>query len=291
MGREIQLDLFKENNNEQTSGELKISSREIAELTGKRHRNVLRDCDVLNEKYSKLSLRKAVDDVDTSRDVKYERYKREQYKYLKSSTFGVLNNFFNSSVNVYPKIEMGYYTLHSTGGQKHREFYLTKTQTFDLMTGYNLELRIKVNRRWEELERQQCEAHSSYISEDVLCELVDKIDENKKLRAENELMLSKAKFYDDVMDSESLVDIKNVADVLNFKGVDRIKLFDFLRNKSVLMSDNLPYHKYVKLGYFNVIEIKYFDHQRVQHVIILKTMVYQKGLEFISKLLKREFRN
>lgn len=291
MGREIQLVLLNENNNEQTSGELKISSREIAELTGKRHRNVLRDCDVLNEKYSKLSLRKAADDVDTSRDVEYERYKREQYKYLKSSTFGVLNNFFNSSVNVYPKIEMGYYTLQSTGSQKHREFYLTKTQTFDLMTGYNLELRIKVNRRWEELERQQREAHSSYTSKDVLCELIAKIDENKKLRAENELMLSKAKFYDDVMGSESLVDIKNVADVLNFKGVDRIKLFEFLRNKSVLMNDNLPYRKYVKLGYFNVVEIKYFDPQRVQHIIILKTMVYQKGLEFISKLLKKEFRN
>jgi hypothetical protein len=25
-------------------------------------------------------------------------------------------------------------------------------QTFDLMTGYNVELRIKVNRRWKELE-------------------------------------------------------------------------------------------------------------------------------------------
>jgi len=35
-----------------------ISSREIAEITGKRHDNILRDCDVLNENYEKLSLLK-----------------------------------------------------------------------------------------------------------------------------------------------------------------------------------------------------------------------------------------
>jgi hypothetical protein len=28
-------------------------------------------------------------------------------------------------------------------------------QTFDLMTGYNKELRIKVNRRWEKLESRK----------------------------------------------------------------------------------------------------------------------------------------
>ena len=33
-------------------------------------------------------------------------------------------------------------------------FELTKMQTFDLLTGYNTELRIKVNRRWAELEAQ-----------------------------------------------------------------------------------------------------------------------------------------
>ena len=33
-----------------------MSSREIAELTGKRHDHVLRDCDVLNENYKKMAL-------------------------------------------------------------------------------------------------------------------------------------------------------------------------------------------------------------------------------------------
>jgi phage regulator Rha-like protein len=33
-----------------------MSSREIAELTGKEHKNVLADCDKLNESYRKLTL-------------------------------------------------------------------------------------------------------------------------------------------------------------------------------------------------------------------------------------------
>lgn len=58
MEKETQLDLFKTDSNGQTSGELRISSREIAELTGKRHDHVLRDCDVLNENYENLQLPK-----------------------------------------------------------------------------------------------------------------------------------------------------------------------------------------------------------------------------------------
>ena len=36
----------------------RMSSREIAEITGKRHDHVLRDCDKLNENYEKLGLPK-----------------------------------------------------------------------------------------------------------------------------------------------------------------------------------------------------------------------------------------
>ncbi|CAG5003137.1 hypothetical protein DYBT9275_03068 [Dyadobacter sp. CECT 9275] len=38
--------------------------------------------------------------------------------------------------------------------REFREMTLAKMQTMDLMTGYNIELRIQVNRRWEEPENQ-----------------------------------------------------------------------------------------------------------------------------------------
>lgn len=52
-----------------------------------------------------------------------------------------------------PKVGEGTYYHKNTGAQKHKLYYLTKIQTLDLMTGYNVELRIKINRRWEELEK------------------------------------------------------------------------------------------------------------------------------------------
>lgn len=52
-----------------------------------------------------------------------------------------------------PKVGQGYYTLTNTGDQQHREYYLTKEQTLDLVTGYNVDMRIKINRRWLALEQ------------------------------------------------------------------------------------------------------------------------------------------
>lgn len=196
MKKELQLDLFKENVNEQTTNELKISSREIAELTGKRHDNVLRDCDILNQNYEKMTLL---------------------------------------------KIEEGYYTHPNTGNQQHREYLLTKIQTLDLMTGYKADLRIKVNRRWEELEKQQAETKLPQNYIEALEALLVSEKEKLKLQEENKLMLPKAEFYDDVTGSDSLIDMKEVAKVLNFKNIGRNKLFELLRNKSVLMRDNTPY--------------------------------------------------
>lgn len=52
------------------------------------------------------------------------------------------------------KIGQGYFTHPSTGSQQHREFLLTKEQSIDLVTGYRADIRIRINRRWAELEAQ-----------------------------------------------------------------------------------------------------------------------------------------
>ena len=50
-----------------------------------------------------------------------------------------------------PKVGECDYTADN--GQTYREFRLTKEQTIDLITGYRADLRIKINRRWQELEQ------------------------------------------------------------------------------------------------------------------------------------------
>jgi len=89
-----------------------MSSFEIAQITGKQHKHVMRDIRELNKVYENLHQ---------------------------------------------PKIGHMLKITELPNGAKRKDpyFELTKIQTWDLLTGYNAELRIKVNRRWAELEAQE----------------------------------------------------------------------------------------------------------------------------------------
>lgn len=70
----------------------------------------------------------------------------------------------------------------------------------------------------------------------------------------------------------------------------RTRLFAFLRNMRILMSDqfhkNIPYQAYIDRGYFKLIKEPFFIGP-VQH-IRFKTVVTPEGLEFIKKILSKE---
>ena len=114
------------------------------------------------------------------------------------------------------------------------------------------------------------------------------VDEEKIVKRPT--TLDKVEFYNDVIGFEDLIDIKNVTKVLNIEGFDNTELFDFLKSKSIFMGNNQPYQKYVDCGYFRVVEIKWYDYRRATVEIVIKTMVFQKGLDFISKLLKQHYK-
>lgn len=108
-------------------------------------------------------------------------------------------------------------------------------------------------------------------------------EQNSKLALENEEMKPKADFYDNVTGSSDTIEIGEVAKVLNC-GIGRNKLFDFLRKEKVLMKNNIPKQHFVDEGYFRVIETKYTK-PNGDVSINLKTVVYQKGVDYIRKLL------
>ena len=56
---------------------------------------------------------------------------------------------------------------------------------------------------------------------------------------------------------------------------------------NILMQNNMPFATFVDRGYFRVIESKYNKPDGSSH-INLKTVVYQKGLDYIRKLLEAE---
>lgn len=114
-------------------------------------------------------------------------------------------------------------------------------------------------------------------------------DYTKKIEVlENKIQEDKPKveFYNDVTDSKHTCDMQTVAKVLNFKGVGRNTLFEILRNENILQTDNKPYQKFVDAGWFRLIETKYNDEMSGELRIYFKTVVFQKGIEKISNILK-----
>lgn len=101
-----------------------------------------------------------------------------------------------------------------------------------------------------------------------------------------EAMKPKADFYDSVADSKTAIQIGDVAKMLGIKGVGRNNLFQLLRDKKILDRNNVPYQQYVDSGYFRVIEQKYTVAGEVR--INIKTLVYQKGIDWIRRITENE---
>ena len=95
----------------------------------------------------------------------------------------------------------------------------------------------------------------------------------------------KVEFYDDVVDSKDALPMAMVAKTLNM-GIGRNKLFSFLRGKKVLRWNNEPYQDFVEKGWFRCVESKYTK-PNGDVCVNIKTVVLQKGLDGIRKLLKK----
>lgn len=125
----------------------------------------------------------------------------------------------------------------------------------------------------ENLTPEQVVANALVVAQRIIDDKAKKI----------ETMKPKAEFFDAVANSKTAVSLGDVAKVLGIKGLGRNKLFELLRNKKILMKDNIPYQKYVDAGYFRVIEQKYTQDDEVK--VNFKTLVFQKGINYIRKLV------
>jgi len=97
-------------------------------------------------------------------------------------------------------------------------------------------------------------------------------------------MKPKEDFYDAVTQSNETCDFAQAAKILNFKGIGRNKLFEILRDKEILRQNNQPYQRYVDSGWFKVVEVSSVDRYGDLR-LFYKTVIYQKGLDKISKIL------
>lgn len=106
--------------------------------------------------------------------------------------------------------------------------------------------------------------------QEALRMLADTIDENERLKP-------KAKSYDKFLSATNVQNMNYVAKCLK---TGRNRLFRFLRNKGVLMKDNVPYQRYISQGYFTIRERTVCGFNTVQ------TLVTAKGVDFIGELIE-----
>lgn len=138
------------------------------------------------------------------------------------------------------------------------------------------------------LANRQIDSVSTKIEEDQMIAQALIILQRRIQDANKEIARLKpaAEFAYQICSSKDAIDIGNCAKVLN-RNIGRNNLFEFLRNRKVLQQDNIPYQKYIDSGYFRVIETKYTIPSG-ETKISLKTLVLQKGVAYINKLLREK---
>ena len=109
--------------------------------------------------------------------------------------------------------------------------------------------------------------------------LEQKIEEQKPL----------VEFANKVSDSSNLIDMGKMAKLLKDEHINigRNRLFDWLRNNGILMSNNIPYQRYIDGGYFEVKESTYETAYGTKTSITTK--VTGKGQIYITEKLRKEF--
>ena len=173
-------------------------------------------------------------------------------------------------------------------GENRREYLLTKdgfTLYMFNIQGYN-DFKLAYINKFNEMEKslrfQIPQTFAEALKLAYEQQLV--IEEQKQQLIEAE---PKVEFYDTVTGSETTIDFGQAAKVLNYKGLGRNKLFQYLRDKDILMSNNTPYQRYVDAGYFRLIETTW-NTPNNDSMVYLKTVIYQKGLDFLFKLIEKD---
>lgn len=176
--------------------------------------------------------------------------------------------------------------------REYKEYLLTKDgftlYMFNIQGYYDFKMAY-IN-RFNEMEKALSVKQLPKTYKEALIELIAQVEENEKLLIENTELKPKGEFYDAVAGSDTLIDMNQVSKTLNVKGLGRNKLFEFLRSQKILMNDNQPYQQYVDKGYFKLIEVRWTNPKTGDTNITLKTMVFQTGLDFIRKTVKKYYK-
>lgn len=176
-------------------------------------------------------------------------------------------------------------TLNHQNGQSYKSALLNKRDSLVLVARLSPEFTAAIIDRWQELESSQPALPDFNNPVEAARAWANTKESEQQLLLEAKENEPKIDFYNQVTDSKDAVDMASAAKVLNIKGIGRNKLFSILRDSKVLQENNQPYQLHIDAGRFRVIESKFTKPNGDTHINI-KTVVYQKGLSYILKLIK-----
>ena len=128
---------------------------------------------------------------------------------------------------------------------------------------------------------------------DYIIKLATVLKEERTARELAEQKLEEQKplvhFANKVSDSSNLIDMGKMAKLLKDEKINigRNRLFEWLRNKGILMKNNVPYQKYIESGYFKVKERVCETPYGFKTKVI--TFVTGKGQIYIAENLRKEY--
>ena len=223
---------------------LTMTSREIAELTGKNHADVMRDIRNMVEQLTKA----------------------EMLSYAKSTTY--------------------------TGkdGRQYPQYELDKDTSLNLLLGYDPVARMKVVKRWQELEAGSAPAINMRDPRQIAMAALQLIEVNQELQATIEQQQRKiaevepkAQALDLIAADDKALTVTQAAKVL---GIKREALTNWLHANGWMYRQNgswVAYQQHIQNGRLQFKEARYTDANTGQECMRPYCHILPKGLAILAK--------